>query len=171
MWCFLHACANNSLQNIYIYVTWDQIQSMWLLANDIYSLITINNSFTSHTLLSWNFEVKGKVRNLLHKSFRISAFSDWEWMFNFWQTLSIITMKLIIITMKQECHLMKSRLQNFWRTRNAAGTRADRQMFQLFQVLPSFYECCHLTIEFIISVLNRNAILNQSAQCFLWSMF
>lgn len=158
---------------IYIYMLLEIKYSQcdyWLMTYTC-SLNTINNSFTSHTLLSWNFEVKGKVRNLLHKSFRISAFSDWEWMFNFWQTLSVITMKLIIITMKQECHLMKSRLQNFWRTRNAAGTRADRQMFQLFQVLPSFYECCHLTIEFIISVLNRNAILNQSAQCFLWSMF
>ena len=33
--------------------------------------------------------VKGKFRNLLHKSLKISAFSNWEWTFSFWQTLSI----------------------------------------------------------------------------------
>lgn len=60
------------------------------------SLITIfDNFFTFHTLLSWDFEVKGALRNLLHKSLRISAFSDLEWMFNFWQTLSIIIIKIL----------------------------------------------------------------------------
>lgn len=139
---------------------------MWLSPNNIYIvLLQLTILFTSHTLLSWDFEVKGKLRNLLHKSFRISAFSDWEWMFNFWQTLSTITIKLIIITMKQECQLMKSRLQNFWRTRNAAVTRADRQMFrQLFQVLPNLYWAHNLSA-------NRNMILNQSVQHFLWSIF
>lgn len=60
------------------------------------SLITIfDNFFTFHTLLSRDFEVKGMLRNLLHKSLRISAFSDWEWMFSFWQTLSIIIIKIL----------------------------------------------------------------------------
>lgn len=47
-------------------------------------IIIFDNFFIFYILFFWDFEVKGALRNLLYKFFRIFVFFDLEWMFNFW---------------------------------------------------------------------------------------